>query len=140
MPQKMLMGLAAALVAGSLAQTAGAEEYRPRPVAHAGPEAEIYAPIEAMTYAVGPNGFSGFFQQVDGKCALTLVLYKLANPDEEIPDKFPARVHVSIRPGENARVAGAEGDALQLSCNANAGTVSVSRQHNRSEPVTADIR
>jgi hypothetical protein len=127
MPQKMFMGIAAAVLISAAAQTARTENYRPEPLAFRSSAAEVYSPIHAMTYAVGSNGFSGFFQQAEGKCALTLMLYKLTNSDEDTPDKSPARVLVSIRPGEHARIGSAEGDAIQLSCNTNADTVSVSR-------------
>ena len=80
-----------------------------------------------MTYAVGSNGFSGFFQQTEGKCALTLMLFKRMMSEDDTPDKSAARVQVSIRPGENARIGSAEGEALELSCGPYAETVSVAR-------------
>jgi len=125
MSKTMLMAIAAAAMLGASAQTGGAGERRVQALPSTIPEAHVYAPISGMTYAVGSNGFMGFFQQTDGKCALTLMLFKRANPDEETPDKSAARVEVSIRPGDNARIGSAEGEALELSCNANAGTVSV---------------
>ena len=127
MPQKMFMGIAAAVLISAAAQTARAEGDRPKPAAFTSSTAEVYSPIHAMTYAVGSNGFSGFFEQTDGKCALTLMLFKRMMSEEDTPDKSVARVQVSIRPGENARIGSAEGEALELSCNTNADTVSVSR-------------
>ena len=125
MPNKMITGIAAAFAISAAVLTAGAEEYRAQPSAFTTASADVYPPIHAMSYIVGANGFSGFFQRQDGKCALTLMFFKPMQSEEDLPDKSAARVQVAIPPGENARVGSAEGEALLLSCNENASTVSV---------------
>ena len=125
MPNKMVMGIAAAFAISAAVLTAGAEEYGAQPSAFTSASTEVYPPIHAMSYTVGANGFSGFFQRQDGKCALTLMFFKPMQSDEDLPDKSAARVQVAIPPGEKVRIGSAEGEALLLSCNENASTVSV---------------
>jgi hypothetical protein len=131
MLKKIFLGLTVASISlGAVVQTAGAAERYLTPAFHQeSSEPETYTPISGMSYAVGRNGFVGYFQQNGGKCALTLMLFKRMASEEETPDTSASRVQVSIAPGENARIGSAEGELLELRCNGNAETVTVARFH-----------
>jgi hypothetical protein len=82
-----------------------------------------YDPIEAMTYRLGANKLSGYFRQINGKCAMTLMLFKNIDPAAGAPDNSASRVQVSVLPGEQAQIDSAEGEGVTLSCNGRAETV-----------------
>lgn len=98
---------------------------------------ERYAPIQAIAYALGANKLSGYFQQLDGKCALTLMLTKNADPALSSPDAAPARIRVAIRPGDDAWIDSVEGEGVGVSCNAGAATVTAVH-FNRSRRVVSE--
>lgn len=124
---KTAIAVAATLTLGILANAASGDELA-RPKAQSVPaQADVYQPISGMTYAVGSNGFLGYFRQAAGKCALTLMLFETTDGNGGVPDSSAAQVQVSIPPGDKVKIASAEGENLMLNCDADAQTVSVSR-------------
>jgi hypothetical protein len=112
-----------ALVTAFLSYAPAQERDGARPVKENILEDRKYDPIEAISYALGGNKLSGYFQQVNGKCALTLMLFKNIDAAEVAPDNSASRVQVSLAPGEQARVDSAEGKGVRLNCNGHAETV-----------------
>jgi hypothetical protein len=119
-----LAGLAQLASMTVLLSSAPAEERESaRPARENVLEDRKYNPIEAMTYALGANKLSGYFQPVNGKCAMTLMLFKNVDAAADAPDNAASRVQVSVAPGEQARVDSAEGEGVKLNCNSRAETV-----------------
>ncbi len=81
-----------------------------------------YNPIQAITYELGANKLSAYFQRINGKCAMTLMLFKNIDPAAGVPDSAPSRVQLSVSPGEQARI-DSEGEGVKLNCNGHAATV-----------------
>ena len=108
-------GLMSAAVAQDWYPTQGSKEN----VAHT----EAYRPIQSISYVLGTNKLSGYFQQIDGRCTMTLMLFKNIDAVVETPNNSTSRISVSVRPGEHARIDSAEGQGLTLTCNMQAETV-----------------
>ncbi len=93
-----------------------------------------YNPIEAISYELGANKLSGYFRPLNGRCAMTLMLFKNIDPLAGTPDNSPSRIQVSVAPGENTRIDSAEGESVKLNCNSRAETVTALR-FNQAKPV-----
>jgi hypothetical protein len=116
------------LVALALTSAAAAETRNPLLVStENGVESAHYFPIQAITYELGSKKLSGYFQQVEGRCAMTLMLFENVNPDVGTPDSSPARLQFSVSPGDNARIDSVEGEGIGLRCNSHAETVTAAR-------------
>lgn len=85
----------------------------------------VHKPINGINYVVGSTSVLGFFESTDGKCAFTLMLSKRRDAEANMPDRSAVEVQVAIRPGEDAQIGNTQGEALRLTCNAGARTVSV---------------
>jgi hypothetical protein len=85
---------------------------------------ETVAAAELIRQDVGSKRTVGYFVNVNGNCRVTLVVADGPRDGETAP---PARITMSLRPGEQADLAGNEGGGLILSCGKDAKTMRVTR-------------
>lgn len=117
-----LAGIAIAAVAAAGLTLAG--ERPGTPAAHA-PLAETFGAAEVIRHDLGSKRAVGYFVAVDGGCRVTLVVAEVTLPAPA--QDQPARLTISLRPGEQTEVVGAAGERLTLSCGPEAKTMQVVR-------------
>jgi hypothetical protein len=89
------------------------------------PMAETFAAAEVIRQELGSKRTVGYFVNVNGNCRVTFVVAEAPRIGEAEP--APARITMSLRPGEQADLAGDNGDGLILSCGKDAKTIRVVR-------------
>jgi hypothetical protein len=113
--------IAIALGAASLVVIAGASAA----IARLSPT-EIFRPTQAISYELGSKRAVGFFQTVDGKCQLVLMIAEVVDPDQARPSSA-ARLKVAIAPGQSAAIDSEEGASMVVTCGSGATMVEVTR-------------
>jgi hypothetical protein len=86
---------------------------------------ETVSAAELIRQDLGTKRTVGYFVTVDGNCRVTLVVAD-GPRDGESPSS-PARITMSLRPGQHADLAGDDGGGLILSCGKDAKTMRVTR-------------
>jgi hypothetical protein len=88
---------------------------------------ETYREIQGIDQVLGSKHAVGYFENVDGRCALTLMLTEVSDP-ESPASSSPARLQFPLQPGQRAELATAEGpEIVLLQCGPEARTVEVKR-------------
>lgn len=88
--------------------------------------AQTYRATQAMSYVVGSKRAVGYFQNVAGKCQLTLMIGEAVDPD--IAHAPPAaRMILAMLPGQSVALGSAEGESMIATCGAGADTLEVTR-------------
>jgi hypothetical protein len=90
------------------------------------PRPETYRQIQGIDHVLGSKHAIGYFQTVDGQCALTLMLAEATDPESPMSSS-PARLQFPLQPGQRAELASAEGPEIVLQCGPGATTVEVKR-------------
>lgn len=86
---------------------------------------ETFAAAEVIRQDFGSKRTVGYFVNVNGNCRVTLVVSDGPRDGETAPS--PARITMSLRPGEHTDLTGDEGGGLILSCGKDAKTMRVTR-------------
>jgi len=87
---------------------------------------QTYRATQAMSYVMGSKRAVGYFQNVAGKCQLTLMIVEAVDPDVAQPPSA-ARMIVAILPGQSVALGSAEGELMTATCGAGADTLEVTR-------------
>jgi hypothetical protein len=117
-PQTIMMKsiLAAAALAGlaatAIATSAEADQ----------PGSRSYVATQAINHSFGSKRAVGYFAAQNGACALTMFL---AEAEEGHVAPSAARVKVTVKPGESAELASAEGQSLEVKCGKDAAAVEI---------------
>ena len=86
----------------------------------------IFRATEAMTYVIGSKRAVGYFQNVSGKCQLTLMIAEAIDPDVAMPPSA-ARMSLVMTPGQSVALGSAEGETLTATCGAGGETIEITR-------------
>lgn len=115
----------ALLVSGAILVIAGAGAAAPRVQG-----GDVFRAIESVSYVVGSKRAIGYFQNVAGQCALTLMVAEAVDPDVQ-PDmgQVPtaARMRLAMTPGQTFILGSAEGESIVATCGARGETLEVKR-------------
>lgn len=83
-----------------------------------------YSEIQSISYDLGSKSTSGFFVQQDGECHIVLMVSEKSDADAAA-QASPARLRLSLKPGQAAGLDSEEGQSLSFTCGAQAGYVTV---------------
>ena len=83
-------------------------------------------PIYAISYVIGSKRAVGYFQPIDGKCDMTLMIAEATDPNVALAPSA-ARLSLSMEPGQSAGLGTEEGESMVLTCGAGAATMLVRR-------------
>jgi hypothetical protein len=86
----------------------------------------VFHATEAMTYVIGSKRAVGYFQNVSGKCQLTLMIAEAVDPDVAMPPSA-ARMSLVMTPGQSLALGSAEGETLTAICGAGGETIEIRR-------------
>ena len=86
----------------------------------------IFQATEAMTYVIGSKRTVGYFQNVSGKCQLTLMIAEAVDPDVAMPPSA-ARMSLAMTPGQSVALGSAEGETMTATCGADGDTMEIKR-------------
>jgi len=114
-PTALVLGLLAAM---ARAGSAGAEQ-SPSTM-------DTFQSIEAISYEVESKRAVGYFERVDGKCNVTLLIAEVVDLDQA-PPTSAARLNLPRTPGQSAAVESEEREAMVFTCGTGAWTVEVKR-------------
>jgi hypothetical protein len=84
----------------------------------------MYAPIQALSYALGSKQAVGYFVNEGGECRVTLMVGEVVDLDFATPPSA-ARLRLSLRVGQTAGIDSAEGRSLEMTCGPDAATLLV---------------
>ena len=112
---RKLIALAAAGALGGIAILAAAQ-------AGQTPQTRGYAPSQAISHPFGSKRAVGYFAAKDGNCAMTMFLTE-AEDGHVAPSA--ARIRFTVKPGDSAELASAEGAGLEVKCAENGAAVEV---------------
>jgi hypothetical protein len=84
----------------------------------------MYAPIQALSYALGSKQAVGYFVNEGGECRVTLMIGETVDLDFATPPSA-ARLRLSLRVGQTAGIDSAEGRSLEMTCGPDAATLLV---------------
>lgn len=84
--------------------------------------AKIYQPAQAISHYFGSKHAVGYFQQTDGKCAMTVFI---SEDTDGRTSPSATRVRFTVKPGEKAEFGSIETQTLEVSCGTDAATVEV---------------
>ncbi len=87
---------------------------------------EVFRATEAMTYVIGSKRAVGYFQNVAGKCQLTLMIAEAVDPDIAQPPSA-ARMNLSMMPGQSVALGSAEGETMTATCGTGGETIEIKR-------------
>jgi hypothetical protein len=87
----------------------------------------VFHATEAMSYVIGSKRAVGYFQNVSGKCQLTVMIAEAVDPDVAMPPSA-ARVSLALIPGQSVALGSAEGETLTATCGAGGETIEI--KHN----------
>jgi hypothetical protein len=86
----------------------------------------VFHATEAMSYVIGSKRAVGYFQNVSGKCQLTVMIAEALDPDVAMPPSA-ARVSLALIPGQSVALGSAEGETLTATCGAGGETIEIKR-------------
>jgi hypothetical protein len=86
------------------------------------PDTRVYASSQAISHAFGSKRAVGYFAPQNGACALTMFLTEAE--DGHVAPSAP-RIRFTVKPGDSAELASAEGQGLQVTCGKDASAVEV---------------
>jgi hypothetical protein len=86
----------------------------------------VFHATEAMSYVIGSKRAVGYFQNVSGKCQLTVMIAEALDPDIAMPPSA-ARVSLALIPGQSVALGSAEGETLTATCGAGGETIEIKR-------------
>jgi hypothetical protein len=118
MPATMAMGATAVLGLALLASAASAD------LSAATADTRSYKEIQSISYDLGSKSTSGYFVQQDGQCQVVLMVSEKTDPDAATAGS-PARLRLSLKPGQAAGLDSAEGQSLSFACGEQAGSLTV---------------
>jgi hypothetical protein len=87
----------------------------------------IFRATEAMTYVIGSKRAVGYFQNVSGKCQLTMMIAEAATDPRAAVPPSAARMSVAMIPGQSVALGTAEGETLTAICGAGGETIEIKR-------------
>jgi hypothetical protein len=96
----------------------------------------MYAPVQALSYALGSKQAVGYFVTERGECQVTLMVGELVDPDFATAPSA-ARLRLSLQVGQTAGIDSAEGRSLDMTCGPDAATLLV---HMKAPAVTTAER
>ncbi len=83
-----------------------------------------YEPLQSFSHEFGSKFTSGYFVSEAGKCLVTLMLAEKSDP--EMPSRqTPARVRLTMNPGQMAGLDSDEGQSVNFTCGKNAAALEV---------------
>ena len=89
-------------------------------------KSDRYKEIQSISYDLGSKSTSGYFVQQDGHCQVVLMVAE--NVDSDAAMQFsPARLRLSLKPGQAAGLDSEEGQSLSFACGEHAGFLTVTR-------------
>jgi hypothetical protein len=83
-----------------------------------------YQPIQSLSYVFGSKLTSGYFEQRNGACFVTLMITEKSDAEAPLP-LSPTRARLILYPGETAGLDSEEGRSLNLTCGEAAATLTV---------------
>ena len=84
---------------------------------------QTFKPSEGMIYALGAKRAIGFFLNNGGGCQVTLIIANAVVPG--VAQAPAAPMSVGMLPGQSVTFAGADGEAMVLTCGAGGETIDV---------------
>ena len=83
-----------------------------------------YLPIQSISHDIGSKFMAGYFVSHANTCLVTLMIVERSDPDEQVR-LSPARVRLTLQPGQTAGLDSEEGRSANLTCGESATTLSV---------------
>jgi len=84
---------------------------------------QTFKPSEGMIYALGAKRAIGFFLNSGGRCQVTLIIANAL--DSGVSQAPAAPMSGAMLPGQSLTFAGADGEAMVLTCGAGGETIDV---------------
>ena len=89
---------------------------------------QIFRVAEGLIFTLGSKRAVGHFQNVDGKCQLSLMIAEAVIPDVAQPPSS-AQMLLGMVPGQSVMLGSAEGESLTATCGVGGETLEVTKNH-----------